>query len=109
MATKFRISMLVLFLTLVTSTKTWGQDKYDYAIVSYVIPKTYIEVDINGVEYQKIEIDKSDRISKYLASPALKQVKLMNDNGWELFESLIRADRGTDQSHYTFLLRRKIE
>ncbi|ABG59731.1 hypothetical protein [Cytophaga hutchinsonii] len=95
MKTLFKSILLtsILFLSILNNLQ--AQNKYDYAMVTYRFKDKIVEVDINGEVYTKIDVDvKENGNSYYLVSPALKQVKKMNNEGWELFDTAITEPNG---------------
>ena len=84
MTRKIKTTLLtgLLFFGLLTGLQ--AQDKYDYAMITYKLMDKIVEVDINGEDYKRIEVV-PPKNTYYLASPALKEVKKMNSEGWELF------------------------
>lgn len=107
MITKISRMFLTAVLFFVLHTNVQAQDKYDYAMVTYKYKDKILEVDINGENYERIDVKEPVNTYYYLAPPALKQVKKMNNEGWELFDTS-NTGIGT-LPVFVFYLRKKVE
>ena len=83
-----------------------AQDKYDYALISYRTNYKFMEVSINGESYERIEVKESTVSTFTMDMQGLKQVKTMNNEGWELFDTNVTFM--TSFNVYSYYLRRKI-
>jgi len=106
MTTKIKTTLLVGLLSLGVLTGMKAQVKYDYAMITYRFNDKILEVDINGEIYKRIDVAKKGD-SYYIVPAALSQVKKMNNEGWELFDTgnnLVGVN-----PLFIFYLRKKIE
>jgi hypothetical protein len=105
MQTKIRTILLtgLFFFGLLTGLQ--AQDKYDYAVITFNPGLSKLFISVNNTDLKKIEVAKYDLKTLYFdMTPALNEVKKLNTEGWELF------DTGTLASDfYLFHLRKKVE
>lgn len=98
---------LSVLLMLVVTGSVYAQNKYEYASIAYspTGKKVLSVTDDKGyheVEVSKWEVANGDRDM----SPAFKQIKKMEEEGWELFDTQTpRSSVGPDI--YYFFLRKK--
>lgn len=99
---------LGLFFLMTLNTKLNAQSTFEFAIVDYTPSYKFIEVSINGDEYKKINVEKSEIKGEGDASVALKVVnKMVNEEGWELFNTNTVGGSTLAYKSYVFYLRRK--
>jgi hypothetical protein len=104
--TKFQTTLLTAFFFFALLTGLQAQDKYDYAMVTYKLMDKIVEVDINGEDYKRIQVT-PPKNTHYLASPALQEVKKMNREGWELFDTELTSYSAGVVPIFVFYLRKK--
>ena len=75
----------ILVFGLLTALK--AQEKFEYAVISYHINNTRLSVSINGTEFKKIDVSKSEIQDYFDVNPALKELSKMNTEGWEVFNT----------------------
>ena len=81
----------------------FAQQKYEYASIAFSIntPKLSI-TDDKG--YNVIEFSKDDRKSVWDMAPVFRQIKKMEDEGWELYDTQVSGEAG---QNLVFFLRKK--
>ena len=85
-----------------------AQDRYEYAVIDYSPVIREMAISINGSEFKKIEIAKADIKDERDASAALKEIKNMSMDGWEVFSTnTVGAGEYSWKKSYIFFLRRK--
>ncbi len=93
MKTKIRILLLVIFILVGPLTASQAQDKYDYAVITLNPYARIIGISINGTEFKEVKSQKDDlkdpKFDQPLMNPnlALRELKKMTDEGWELFDT----------------------
>lgn len=105
MKTKIRATILTGFILCMLLTALRSQSKYEYAVIEYQPGLKNIEVSLNGTEFKKISVSKSD----LGVNPAIKEVNKMSADGWELFNTTNASVTINVYLVYIFYLRRKIE
>lgn len=100
--------LLTGFFFFMLLTGLQAQDKYDYAIVCYRAEYKLVEVCINGENYERVEV-KAPIDVYFIDLAGLKQVKKMNNEGWELFDTQASAYGDTGVTVYIYYLRRKVD
>ncbi len=110
MATKKSSLLLTLLLLIVLSVRLHAQDKYEYAVLDYTPSYKLIEISINGKDYKKLKVEKSEIQGDSDVNAALKEIEKMSSEGWEVF-SASTGNNGSTLSlkSFTFFLRRKIK
>ena len=93
------IFVSLLFLTSTVCLK--AQDKYDYAVVKYVMfVRPGIYVSISGKESTKIEVTKEQQ-KEHDYSPLLNYVQKMTNEGWKVINTI------NDRFSISFILEKK--
>lgn len=97
---------LLAFALLFSVNALMAQQKYDYAMVTFSPTQQIVVVSINGMTAEKIVVSRQEIVNVYLdANPALKHVNVLEDDGWELFDTgSFGVGGGTA---YIFYLRKK--
>ncbi len=84
-----------------------AQEKYEFAIVSYNYFDMTIEFSIDGKDYNSIKVPNAEKMGWRDANPVLKEIKKMNDEGWEIFNTGITPGSSAHSENYTFFLKRR--
>ena len=107
---KLKSLYLVLFL-LCMSTDIFAQDKYEQAVVSQFNGPTLhvINVSIENQQFKKTKVndDIGDRFFDF--SALLKQVAIMRNDGWEVWNSSSQSVGSGSECLITYFLRRKLK
>lgn len=107
MTTKIKMTLLTVIFHFGLMTGLQAQEKYEYAIISYMTSQMFMEISINGVEYKKIEVPKEKIKGSGDANAALEEINNMSTQGWELFDTEIGIGGGSSARIYIFYLRKK--
>ena len=89
---------MIAVMLLITAC-TVAQEKYDFATVSYIHLPKKIRISING-EFEAKGVEASKDMYDY--NPLFKEVAVLQDKGWEVYNVLESAYIGM-----TFVLRKK--
>ena len=100
-------TLCIAALLLFTVNAAMAQDKYEYAVITFIPQAKDLAISVNGTDYKKIEVFKEEVKDNTDASAGLKQVNKMSDDGWEVFDtgtSII----GSLYVVHVFYLRKKV-
>lgn len=97
----FKTTLLIALL-LFSANALMAQDKYEYASIIYVPANKYLTVSSSETGYNIIAVPKGAAKDEYDVTAALNQIKLMNIEGWEIY------DTGVDGFKYLYHLRKKV-
>ena len=109
MTKQIRTTLLtgLFFFGLLTGLQ--AQDKYAYTFIE--VAGNVIQISIDGKEKKEIEINKDDKKNLGYFNLAIREIKIMENEGWELFNTIIiplDANGTTTDINYVYQLRKKI-
>ncbi len=87
MTTKIKTTLLTLIFIFGLQIGLQAQDKFEYAVISYHLNNARLSVSLNGTEFKKLDVSKSEIQDYFDVNPALKEVSKMNTEGWEVFNT----------------------
>lgn len=106
MTRQIRMALLTVLIILGVTPEINAQEKYEYAIITYVTNPQALSVSYDNREYEKIEIAKDARNwTDY--SPALKQLAKMTSEGWEIINTSTIGGSAIALNGQLFYLRKK--
>jgi len=107
MTTKIKTILLTAIFVFGLLTGLQAQEKYEFAIVSFYGYDMTIEISIDGKDFKSIKVPKTEKMGWRDANPVLKEIKNMNNEGWEIFNTGITSGSTADNVNYTFFLKRR--
>ena len=103
MKTKIQTTLLTVFFFFGLLTGIQAQDKYEYAVITFRPGALQLIVSINGSDFKKVDVTKSEIQDPFDTNPALKEISKMNADGWEVFST---GELGANNG-FIFYLRKK--
>ena len=107
MKTKIKTTLLTVFFFWGFLTSLHAQDKFEFAVIFYQPVPRIMEISINGTEYKKIDVDNKEVLGLNDVNAALKEIKNMSKEGWEVFNTDIVQGQTVGSRSFVFYLRRK--
>jgi hypothetical protein len=86
------------------------QQKYEYAVITFLPSapvKEKLTVSFDNKERKNVMIERTDFINDFDLSPPLKELRTMQDDGWELFNTQVASQGSVSQVVYYFYVRKK--
>ena len=102
-----QIVLTILFIGLLQIS--FAQNKFQYAIIEST-ERQGLLISLDGKEKQTIEIDKDELKSIGLHNHLILQIKKMEDEGWELFDTHVLAQTYNGNymgAYWIYILRKK--
>lgn len=95
------ISCILLLLVI---SPIQAQDKYHHAILEghSFLPRAFM-ISIDGTETKLIDVDKTELKTLGVTNLVIREIKKMEEDGWELLQTHLLVEPTTSASGYMFL------
>jgi hypothetical protein len=102
---KTKTLFIALFFLMIAAAQ--AQDRYEYAVIDFAPHVRTMSISINGSEFKRMDPPKEQVKDDRDVSAALKEIRIMTMDGWEVFNTNTTVAEYHWQKSYIFYLRRK--